>query len=207
MRGAILPASEVLLRHGPHAVTLRASLRVAVALADYPEGFGGLFRQIGGQSLTAIYVVIRAAATDRREAEALIAYAGVNPLAPLVMGAQAACLALLSVILTPAQGETATETDVGPVKPMAEYFEDLYRYGTAWLGWPPSGVWNASIAELEAAVMAHFDRLMMLMPGVGEAQASTAPEYTPERLREIEEQGFDPVFDREALRTLKARQQ
>lgn len=208
MPGAIQPAPEVLLRHGPYTVTLRASLRAAVALDQFPGGFGDLVTEVSRLSLTAIHATIRAAATDRAEGERLLAYAAEKPLAPFGIRAQAACLALLSVILKAGQGEaprSSTMTAPAKLMPWGEYFASLYRYATGWLGWPPSEVWNASLAELEAAIAAHFDRLVKLTPGAESPTAEPADEYTPERLKEIEAQGFDPAFDREALRTLKAR--
>jgi len=79
-------------------------------------------------------------------------------------------------------------------------FADLYRYGTGWLGWPPSEVWNASPAELEAAVLAHFDRLVMMTPG------ADAPEGDKDAQRQANiAAGLDPEFDREGLHALKAR--
>ena len=77
---------------------------------------------------------------------------------------------------------------------------------TGWLGWPPSEVWNASIGELEAAFLAHVDRLVKMTPGASaNGKAAGGGEYTPDRLRQIEDQGFDLAFDREALRALKSR--
>lgn len=54
---------------------------------------------------------------------------------------------------------------------------------------------------------------MKLTPGLSDTQDTdsarpTKPnEYTAERLREIEELGYDPAFDRQALRQLQARNQ
>ena len=65
----------------------------------------------------------------------------------------------MAAVLTPAQGG-AEPSDTEPDKPLRDYFGDLYRFGTGWLGWPPSEVWSASIAELEAAFLAHVDRVV-----------------------------------------------
>jgi hypothetical protein len=200
----IRPASEIPLLHGDHAVTLRASLRAAVALDALPGGFGGVFDDLARQSLPAIHAVIRAAATDRQEAERLLAFAATKPLASFLISAQAACLALIMTLLPEKQGEAPP---TGKGVPLSEFFASLYRYATGWLGWPPSEVWNASIAELEEALSAHIDRLLKLTPGASSTTPPPGPstDYTPERLKQIEEQGFDPAFDREGLRALKAR--
>lgn len=199
----IRPASEIPLLHGDHAVTLRASLRAAVALDALPGGFGGLFDQLARQSLPAIHAVIRATATDRQEAERLLAYTATKPLASFLISAQAACLALVMTLLPEKQGEAPPS---GAVIPLSEFFASLYRYATGWLGWPPSEVWNASIAELEEALSAHINRLLKLTPGASSNEPTTGPstEYTSERLKQIEEQGFDPAFDRTGLHALKA---
>ena len=201
----IAPAPEVPLHHGPHAVLLRASLRVAVALDALPGGIPEVWDGIARQKLTTLHAVIRAAATDRAEAERLLAHAATHPLAQFALCAQAACLALLVAVLTPAQGG-AEPSETGPGKPLRDYFADLYRFGTGWLGWPPSEVWNASIAELEAAFLAYVDRVVTMTPGaVPAGKEKGRGGYDAQRLREIEEQGFDPAFDREGLRALKAR--
>ena len=206
MPGTVQPAPEVLLCCGTHAVTLRASLRAAMALESLPGGIAVVWEDTARQKLTALHAVIRASATDRAEAERLLAYAATTPLAHFAHTAQAACLALLSGFLkTDDQGE-ATPSGDGPTKPLRDYFADLFSYGTGWLGWPPSEVWNAGIGELETAFLAHVDRLVKMTPGAS-AKGKQAGEgdYTPDRLRQIADQGFDPAFDRQALRALKSR--
>ncbi len=201
MPGTTAPAPEVLLCHGGHAVTLRASLRAAVALDALPGGFAAAWGGIAGQKLTTLHAVIRACATDRAGAERLLAQAAKEPLAYFAQCAQAACLALLSGILTPDRQGEAPSTTTAPARPISDHLADLYRYGTGWLGWPPSEVWNASPAELEAAFMAHVDRLVMMTPGATPEDA-TAKEA--QRQANIAA-GLDPEFDREALRALKAK--
>lgn len=201
MPGTIQPATEVLLCHGPHAVTLRASLRAAVALDALPGGFAGVWDGLARQKLTTLHAVIRACATDRAGAERLLAHAATTPLAHLAQCAQAACLALLSGILTPARQGEAPSPSTAPAKPVSDYLADLYRYGTGWLGWPPSEVWNASPAELEAAVLAHFDRLVMMTPGADAPEGATNEAQRQANIAA----GLDPEFDRDGLRALKAR--
>lgn len=87
--------------------------------------------------------------------------------------------------------------------PLREYFQSLYRYATGWLGWSPADTWTASPTEIEAAFTAHIDRLVMMAPGASETETDQPDNYTPERLRQIEEQGFDPAFDRHSLHALK----
>ena len=115
-------------------------------------------------------------------------------------GSQAACLALIAAYLPVDQGEATPSP--APARPIRDHLADLYRFGTGWLGWPPSEVWNASPAELEAAFLAHVDRLVMMTPG------TEAPEDTAARDAQRQANiaaGLDPEFDREGLRALKAK--
>ncbi|MBW7056971.1 phage tail assembly chaperone [Paracoccus bogoriensis] len=196
----IAPAPEVPLHHGPHAVTLRASLRAAVALDAMPGGFAAVWDGLAGQKLTTLHAVIRAAATDRAEAERLIAHTATHPLAQFALCAQAACLALIAAYLPVDQGKAPLSS--APARPIRDHLADLYRFGTGWLGWPPSEVWNASPAELEAAVLAHVDRLVMMTPD------AEAPEDAAARNAQRQANiavGLDPEFERDALRALKAK--
>lgn len=206
MPGTVQPAPEVLLCCGTHTVTLRASLRAAMVLESLPGGIAVVWEDTARQKLTALHAVIRASATDRAGAERLLAHAANIPLGHFAHTAQAACLALLSGFLKADDLGEATPSSTEPAKPFGDYLADLFGYGTGWLGWPPSEVWNASIAELEAAFLAQVDRLVKMTPGAN-AHGKQAGEgdYTPDRLRQIEDQGFDPAFDREALRALKSR--
>lgn len=203
---ALQPAYETTLRHGNHAVTLRASLRAAVALDNLPGGIPGAWDSVMRQTYTGIRAVILATAADLAGAFALLASLSDKPLAPFLGHAQAACLDLLRNLL-PQPEDTPKATTAKPIT-LREYLAELFRFGTGWLGWTPAEVWNVSPAEIEAAFAAHVDQLVKMTPGATPSdKADTSDVYTPERLREIEEMGHDPAFDREALRALKARHQ
>lgn len=212
---ALQPAYEIDLTHDGRTVTLRASLRAAVAIDNHELGFAGLVDQISRQNLTAIRAVILATATDRREAQSYLAAIADKPLSSFLQDAQAACLVVLSALFqagddsadqAPSQGTTN-----GKTVSLRAYFQNLYQYATGWLGWSPADTWASSPAEIEAAFKAHVDRLVKMTPGASsddKTKAATGPDsniYTPERLREIEELGYDPDFDREALRKMKAK--
>lgn len=95
----------------------------------------------------------------------------------------------------------------GSAIPLRAYFQTLFGYATGWLGWTPAEAWAASPAEIAAAFTAHVDRLVTMTPGASrddKCQPSSTNTYTAERLREIEEQGFDPAFDRQGMDRLKA---
>ena len=204
MPSAQQPASEILLRHGEHAVTVRASLRVAVALENLAGGIAAVWDEVARQKLSALHTVIRLSATDRQEAERLLAYAATHPLASFVHNAQAACLALMVAMLAPAQGEaTPSEPATDPI-PLSQFFTELFSRATSWLHWPPSEVWNASVSEIVTALEAQAERELR-RAGIPTDTAKGGDVYAKERLQQIEDQGFDPAFDREALRNLKAK--
>lgn len=204
MPDTLRPASEILLRHGPCAVTLRASLRVAMALETLPGGIAATWDEIARQNLSALHAVIRAGATERQEAERLLTYAATHPVAPFIHSAQAACLALMAAVLPLAPGEVpASDTPSDPM-PLAQFFAELFSRATSWLHWPPSEVWNASVAEIITALEMQADRELR-KAGIPTDTAKGGDVYSKERLQQIEEQGLDPAFDRAALQALKAK--
>jgi hypothetical protein len=195
------PATEILLRHGPYAVTLRASLRVAVALEAMQGGIASLWDGIARQKLSFIHAVIRESATDQQAAETLIAYAATHPLAQFSHRAQAVCLALLASILTPAQGEATPSAEPADPMPLAQFFTELFSRATSWLRWPPSEVWNASVAEIVTALDAQAERELR-RAGVVPDDLSTK---AVQRHANIQA-GLDPDFDCSGLQVLKSRQ-
>lgn len=198
MSFALQPAAEIPLRCGAHAVTLRASLRAAVALEALPGGIASLWDGVARQTLTALHAVIRAAATDKAEAESLLTHAAGVPLVQFLGHAQAACLALLSTVLDTAQGEASAST--GPRIPLRQFLTDLFSLATSWLHWPPSEVWNASLAEIAAALDAQASRELRLAGITPE----TCADKTEQRQANIAA-GLDPDFDLAAFDALQAR--
>lgn len=203
------PAFEIVLLHNGAAVTLRASLRAAVTLDSMTGGIAEVWDQISRLSWSAIRGMILATATDRQEAHRFLAATADKPLCAFLPDAQAACLAVLaSYQAEPAEAaEGRTRTD--EVVPLRAYLQSLYDYATGWLGWTPAETWATSPAELEAAFTTHINRLVKMTPGLSggdNATASPSNAYTAERLREIEELGYDPAFDRAGFDRLKAQQ-
>lgn len=205
------PASEIILEHDGHTVTLRSSLRAAVAIENLPGGIAQAFERIARQSLSETRTVILATAADRQEAHRFLTDTADKPLASFLTDAQAACLAVLAALIQAGDDDAAEASShgstTGKPMPLREYFKTLYQYATGWLGWSPADTWTASPAEIETAFLAHIDRLTKLTPGLAspeDAKVSPSGAYTAEHLRQIEEQGFDPAFDREGLRRLQA---
>lgn len=199
---ALQPAYETTLRHGNYAVTLRASLRAAVALDNLPGGIPGAWDSLMRQTYTGIRAVILATATDRTKALSVMASLSDKPLAPFLDHAQAACLDLLANLLPQPEEAPATSTTAKPIT-LREYLTELFKFGTTILEWPPSEVWQASPAEIDAILRARLDRLEAM-----EAAANGEPHkpaMSAEQRQANAEAGLDPDFDRHGLRALKAR--
>lgn len=203
----IRPAYETTLRHGDHAVTLRADMRAAVALDALPGGFEAIVTGVMWQSYSAIRSVIAAAATDRAQADSFLAACARLPLAPFIPAAQAATLSLIANIL-PEPAEAAESRTTTATTTWGEYLSDLFGYATGWLGWTPSEVWNTSPREIEAAFAAHVDRLVRTTPGASStAREATSDDYDDDlmaRLQDPNDATLDPHFDRAGLRRLQA---
>lgn len=199
MQTALQPASEIPLQLGPHIVMLRAPLRVAVALEALPGGIASHWDEIARQKTAALHTVIRLAATDRQQAEALLAYGARNPYAQFHGSAQAICLTLLSSLLMPAKEEAVATSSAKPV-PLTQFFSELFCRATSWLHWPPSEVWNASVAEIVAALEAKADHELRR---AGVSPSNKQPDFD-QRQANIEA-GLDPDFDRAGLHALKAK--
>ncbi|MCT4332619.1 hypothetical protein MU516_07030 [Paracoccus sp. YLB-12] len=212
---SVQPAPEIDLDDDGRTVTLRADLRAATAIENMPGGIAGAYEGLLSQSFTTIRAVILATATDRRDGQAVLAAIASKPLSSFLSDAQAACLAVLAATLTTgdddandASSHGSNDGMSGGEMPLRKYFQTLYGYGTGWLGWSSADTWAASPIEIESAFAAHIDRLVKLTPGASSTEAtpeaSASNSYNAKRLREIEEQGFDPAFDRHGLRKLKA---
>lgn len=95
---------------------------------------------------------------------------------------------------------------------MGRALQRALRFRHRLAGLTPETTWNASIAEITAAFEAHTERLIAMNGGSRDSDTDHAGTptasniYSAEQLAQIEEQGFDPAFDRQALRQLKARQ-
>lgn len=204
------PAFETVLLHDGSAVTLRASLRAAVTLDSMRGGMAEIWDQISRLSWSAIRGTILATATDRQEAHGFLAATADKPLCTFLPDAQAACLAVLAAYQPEPVEAAPSRATTAEAMPLRAYFQSLYDYATGWLDWTAAETWAASPAEIEAAFAAHIDRLVKMTPGASEdsGKPNTSPSnaYTAERLREIEELGYDPAFDRAGLERLKAQQ-
>lgn len=194
---------EVTLHHGDLAVVLRPSLRAAMALERLHNGWPELLRKIDQFDTATIRAILRAAATDRNALEALLRAFRTLPLSEVAKAVLPALGGLLELFLSPAEADR-TEAPASPsARPWADAYSELFKIGTGWLSWTPATTWAATLPEIELAQRGNLDRLRAIHGG---SQDDTDQDhgYTAERLREIDDLGHDPAFDRAAAQRLKA---
>lgn len=199
---------EVTIAHGGNSVTLRPSLRAATILENR-FGFPAIDKGLAELDFIIVSEIIRAASVSRQDAAAFL---GGNLERPLSFFFEAVINPLTDLfrMFDPALVQALDTAPAASGKPMtwAEGFAALYDCATGALGWTPETAWNATPTEIERAHAARIDHLLStgVLTRENKPQAEKRPEtYTPERLKQIEDQGFDPTFDRAALRALKAK--
>lgn len=168
-------------------------------------------RKVDEFDTATIHAVLRAAATDRNALEALLRAFGTLSITQIAQIIMPPLEALLALFLAPEDHDDRPSASSSSAKPWRDAYAELFKIGTGWLSWTPAVTWAATLPELHHAQLGNLDQLRAIHAGADEAtDTSGAPHtgdhaYTEERLREIEEQSFDPAFDREGLRALKAR--
>lgn len=201
------PAYEqVTITHGGYTVTLRPSLRAATILENR-FGFPAIDKGLAGLDFIIISEIIRAASVSRQDAAAFLGGNLERPLSPFFEAVIDPVTDLIRMF-APAPVQPLDTPTTGNTMTWAEIFAALYDCATGALGWTPETAWNATPTEIERAHAARIDHLVTtgVLSRENKPQAEKRPEtYTPERLKQIEEQGFDPSFDRASLRALKAK--
>jgi len=199
-----LANDEVLLSHGGHSVRLRPSLR-AVSVVEQEFGFERLLRRINERHLSTIAEVIRLTAVDYREADAFLKAMVGKPLGPFLDDTIPRLVDLVRAFI-PEPVQTLDRHKSSTAVPWPDVYRNLYHTATGWLGWTPRQTWQATPNEINHAFAAHIAMLKatgVLMSDKEEQQSDTG--YTPERLKQIDELGYDPAFDASALRAFKAK--
>ncbi|MCA1286257.1 hypothetical protein [Salipiger bermudensis] len=199
---------EVTVRHGPHFVVLRPSLRAAVTLERLHGGWEGLLLRLSQFHMTTMWALIRSSAVRHKAAEALLASLADLTLAKIEAALAAPLRELCELFL----GISSTGNSDARAEPISwpEAYAQLYSLGTGWLSWTPADTWAATPNEITQAFAGKVAQLKAIQ-GVSDETDPAASRsdpvgiYTSDRLREIEELGHDPAFDRDALRALKAR--
>lgn len=192
---------ERTLVHGDFTVTLRPSLRAATIL-EHEYGFEKLFARIEEFHLGTIADIIMTTTTDQKDATAFLKSFHGQPLVAVSAAVKAPIAAVCRAFVPSTDKETK-----GAGKPMTwpDYYAELYRLATGWLGWTPRTTWRASPSEINEAFAGHV-AMLKAIHGSGEEKNEKADvSYTAERLKEIDELGYDPAFDRAGLASIRAK--
>lgn len=189
---------EVEIAIGTASVRLRPSLRAAANL-EQEFGLPGLIEQALQCHLGNTAKIIRRCAIDRKEAEALVAAIHQAPISEIADALTEPLFRLINGFV-PRQEETQ-KAATGKPTPWAEFYRQLYRLGAGWLGWTPETTWNATPTEITEALDGLHAKLKALHGGTD--NTDEAKTYSPEQLKEIEDLGYDPAFDREGLHNLR----
>lgn len=133
-------------------IHLRPSLRVAMRLERRYDGFPNLVKQIQEETLTT-YVDVLQEFTDLPFLENRIWDAGLPTLRPVLL---LFILQLAGADEPQAEGEAITHR---------EYLTKLFEIATGWIGWTPDTAWEATPAEIEAAMKGRLDMLKSIFGG------------------------------------------
>lgn len=194
---------EVTIAHGGNTVSLRPSLRAAATL-EARHGFPALFRALDDFNLTIISEIILSASVIRQDAAAFLSRHVGKPLFPFFLAVRQPLAELLDMF-RPAPDPKAKHATGKPV-PWPDFYQALYTQATGFLGWTPETAWNATPTEIDRAYAAHIDKLKAIHGSADDTAASEQDNaYTPERLKEIDELGYDPAFDRDGLNVLRSK--
>ncbi len=171
-------------------------------LESLHNGFPELLTKIQQFDTQTIRAIITFSATDKAAAQALLSGMAGQPLRMIQAACTAPCLAMVNAILTPATDDD-THTSAG-AKPLAwaDFYTDLFKIATGWLGWTPDTAWQATPQEIVQAFEGHTDRLKAIHGSADETTNDTS--HTKDQRAENIRLGLDPEFDRAGLRKLKA---
>lgn len=192
-----LGADGIYVELAGEAFELRPSLRASMRLVRR-HGLPGLLAAVQGFNITVIADVLLEAGIKPSLMLADIAAIGLKATRHRLTEPLAAFVLAVAGIDPNDTAQPAPSTDK-PIDPQ-QVFAQLFGIATGALGWTPEEAWNATPTEIVAAhngQTAHLIRTGVLI------EQAPADEYTPERLKQIEEQGFDPAFDREGLAALR----
>jgi len=182
---------------------LRPSLRASMRLARR-HGLPALYVAAQDFNVTVIADVLREAAIKPSLLLAEIAAIGLGKVRNRLTGP------LVQFVLAIAGIDP---TDATPSKPATgrpidpeQVFAQLFGVATGALGWAPEEAWNATPAEIIAAHNGQTAHLIRTGVLIEQTPGQTANHYTEDQLRQIEENGHDPAFNRASLHALKGKE-
>lgn len=164
--------------------TLRPTLRAAVHLERLHDGFPALFRRVDEFHFGTISEIILSCSRSRQDAAAFLTLRAGKPLLPFMLAVREPLTQLLRSFVPAPEKPSGKPT--GNPMPWADYYRELYRTATGWLGWTPEVAWNATPTEINEAAAGKF-AMLRAIHGSGEddkpGHDPLAP-VPPEKVRE-----------------------
>jgi hypothetical protein len=198
---------RVTIAFGGNVLELRPSLRAATIL-ESRYGFPALYKALDECNLTIILEIILTVSTDRKDAAAFLFGHRGRPLSPFFAAVRQPLAELLAMFV-PApdrKAKSSTTPSTGKPMPFADLYAVLFERATGWIGWTPETAWNATPTEIDRTYAAHIEKLKAIHGSADDNDnGDQADHYTPERLKEIDELGYDPTFDLEGLNALRSK--
>lgn len=194
-----LGADSIYVELAGEALELRPSLRASMHLVRR-YGLPGLLAAVRGFYVTIIMDMLRETAIRPSLLLAEIAAIGLGAVRDRLTGPLAEFVLAIAGI---DPDDTTPPPSTGKPSNPEQSFSQLFGIATGALGWTPKDAWDATPGEIVAAAngqTAHLIRTGVLIEHKPDA---TANHYTPDQLKQIEKQGFDPAFDRAGLKALK----
>ena len=197
---SLRPAHDLTLDYGDNTVSLRPSLRAA-SLLERAYTFEVLFNQVDQFHLGTIRDIIKTAATDRQEAAAFLDAIANAPLNDLVDALHGPITNLCRAFILPPDNDGKPSSG----KPMTwqEVYRELYRTAAGWLGWTPETAWSATPYEINEASAGHF-AMLKAIHGSADDKDKQTDNYSADDLKQIDDLGYDPAFDRDAFKVLQS---
>ena len=201
-----LGADSIYIELAGEAFELRPSLRTSMRLVRR-HGLTGLLAAAQGFNVTVIADMLKEAGVKPSVLMAEIASSGLGSVRNRLTSAMAEFV--LAIAGIDPNDSTHAKPSGKPADP-EQIFAQLFSIATGWLGWSPEEAWNATPAEIIAAKGGRTEMIVEVLKaafGTSDTDKTGKPvdTYSPEQLREIEEQGRDPAFDRNAYAAFKAK--
>lgn len=200
----MLGADGIFVELAGEAYELRPSLRASMRLVRRHQ-LHGLLAAAQDFNVTVILDVLREATIKPGLLLAEIAAIGLSTVRHRLTGPLAEFV--LAVAGIDPDDTTAPASTTGKQLNPEEIFTRLFGIATGWLGWTPEEAWNATPAEIIAAQNGRTDLITDVLKavfGTTDTPPNAEP-YTADQLKQIEEEGRDPAFDREGLASLRAK--
>jgi hypothetical protein len=194
-----LAHDPILLLHGDVTVQLRPSLRAGLLMAQKYE-LQELHDTILQCHLGVISHLVAIGCGDHNEAAKFLTAKLAGALYPLE-----SLIDPLFEFIRQSFGLSNDDSGKAPTgMPVSfvDVFTELFEFATGWLQWSPADAWAATPAEIIYARKGHF-AMLRAIHGSGEEEPEQQQTYTAARLKQVEDLGYDPAFDKNAFDALR----